>query len=772
MRLEKHRFVVGLVMAMVFTAIGGSVRASAQSSTPMNHLGASTVAGSIQRGFINITGTPGVPAVNPGTHTLYVPIQCLTGCPALPLTHSMDVVNTSTCNASQTTDCRVIARARTGGDPLAAAVDERTDTIYTANAVGTVSVVDGATCNATDTRGCSTPVATITTGGMDVDDAFNPVTRTLYVANLGGSVFVIDGATCNATTTVGCGRPVKEVQDARDPQALDIDLATDTIYTTDGGGAGDTVTVIDGATCNGSDGSGCGQTPPTVTVGSGAFWDAVDQRTDTIYVANNNSDTVSVINGARCNAQVTAGCNSVPPAAPVGANPQFVAVDDSLHTVFALNQGDDTLAAIDTRTCNGKTTNGCTQTAPNAQVGSDHDPGYTGLPNTMTLLPNTDTAYVVNVGGENRVSVITLAPCNAVNAAGCRHPAPSAPAGDFLASVDATTNTIYASNIILPEIDVINGATCNVKRQTGCSPVAEIPMKAPQANLGFIDDATDTLYAGDESGSLAVIDLAACNAQHTAGCARAEKVRIPVGAFPGPPAFNPATKTIYLPYGDDSNRIAVVNVAACNAEVTVGCAQTPGVIKVAGAIVTVAVSAKTDTIYAPIFSGDTVDVINGARCNGTNQSGCGHLAASAVVGSNPFGVAVDDATNSVYVSDFDNDGFGPGTLSVIDSATCNGTDATGCAGKMPTVDVGRGPQLVTVDTRTDTVYVADFRSDGVSVLDGATCNAKVIRGCGRPAPEQPVGVLPQGLAVNQATNTVYSLNFGPPRSMSIFSGRA
>ncbi len=494
MSLGKGSFVPGAVVALVLMAVSSPVQAGAQVSTPL----AVAHGSSLQRGSINITGTPGVPAVNPGTHTLYVPIQCLTGCSALPLTHSLDVVNTTTCNASVTTDCRVIARARTGGDPLAAAVDERTDTIYTANAVGTVSVVDGATCNATDTRGCSTPLATIQTGGFDVDDAFNPVTRTLYVANLGGSVFVIDGATCNATTTAGCRRPVKEVQDARDPQALDIDLATDTIYTTDGGGTGDTVTVIDGAACNGSVGSGCGLTPATVTVGSGAYWDAVDQRTNTIYVANNNSDTVSVINGARCNAEVTAGCNSLPPAVPVGANPQFVAVDDSLHTVFALNQGDDTLSAINTRTCDGRMTNGCAQTPPTAQAGSDHDPGYTGLPNTMTLLPNTDTAYVVNVGGENRVSVITLAPCNAVNAAGCRHPAPSAPAGDFLVSVDATTNTIYASNLTLPEIDVINGATCNVKRQTGCSPVAEIPMKAQQANLGFIDDATDTLYAGDE----------------------------------------------------------------------------------------------------------------------------------------------------------------------------------------------------------------------------------------------------------------------------------
>ena len=79
--------------------------------------------------------------------------------------------------------------------------------------------------------------------------------------------------------------------------------------------------MINGATCNGTDGSGCGQAPPTIKVGSGAFWAAVDQATDTVYVANNNDGTVSVINGARCNAQVTSGCGSTPPTVTTGAKP-------------------------------------------------------------------------------------------------------------------------------------------------------------------------------------------------------------------------------------------------------------------------------------------------------------------------------------------------------------------------------------------------------------------------------------------------------------------
>ena len=111
--------------------------------------------------------------------------------------HEMDVINTATCNASTTSDCSVIARAKVAGFALAAAVDERTDTIYVANGEGSVSVVDGALCNATVTSGCSTPLATIHTGGFDVDDVFDPVTRTLYVASPAGDVFVIDGAGCN-----------------------------------------------------------------------------------------------------------------------------------------------------------------------------------------------------------------------------------------------------------------------------------------------------------------------------------------------------------------------------------------------------------------------------------------------------------------------------------------------------------------------------------------------------------------------------------------------
>ena len=216
-------------------------------------------------------GSPGVPLANPKTSTVYVPVQCAANfCP--PNTrpgHVLDVINGARCNVKVISGCRVIARAPAGKCPNAAALDQRTDTLYVTDGAGTVTVVNGARCNAQVTSGCARPLATIKTGGFPVAAAFNPRTRTVYVASPAGQVFVIDAARCNTVTTAGCGKPVKKVKDPLGPAAVDVNVATNTVYAANGGsnGNGDTVSVINGATCNGSTGTGCGQTPLTVKVG-------------------------------------------------------------------------------------------------------------------------------------------------------------------------------------------------------------------------------------------------------------------------------------------------------------------------------------------------------------------------------------------------------------------------------------------------------------------------------------------------------------------------
>ena len=44
--------------------------------------------------------------------------------------------------------------------------------------------------------------------------------------------------------------------------------------------------------------------------------------------------------------------------------------------------------------------------------------------------------------------------------------------------------------------------------------------------------------------------------------------------------------------------------------------------------------------------GDTVSVINGATCNGTNTSGCAQIPATVTVGNAPRAVGVNPVTDT------------------------------------------------------------------------------------------------------------------------------
>ena len=240
-------------------------------------------------------------------------------------------------------------------------------------------------------------------------------------------------------------------------------------------GTTDTVSVINGATCNGAQHSGCAQTPPTVTVGAGPDAVAVDPATDTVYVANNGSNnqgnTVSVINGATCNGisafrlragpaidqgraravldrrrsghshrlhrqqhrldrlghqhrhlqrPAELGLRPATPAVPVGTHPWAVTVDQALHTVFVINNLDDTLSAVNSLTCDAADMSGCGARPPASQVGEG--------PQAVLTDPATGTVYVANFV-DSTVSVVNPAGCSASNTAGCRDEAPTAAVG-------------------------------------------------------------------------------------------------------------------------------------------------------------------------------------------------------------------------------------------------------------------------------------------------------------------------------------------------------
>ena len=106
------------------------------------------------------------------------------------------------------------------------------------------------------------------------------------------------------------------------PSELALDPATHTIYVANGNNdngpnaGGNTVSVIDARHCNAQDVSTCKGPWPTITVGNLPSTIAIDQHTDTVYVTDTGDNTVSVFNGATCNALVTSGCGQTPATVP------------------------------------------------------------------------------------------------------------------------------------------------------------------------------------------------------------------------------------------------------------------------------------------------------------------------------------------------------------------------------------------------------------------------------------------------------------------------
>jgi DNA-binding beta-propeller fold protein YncE len=106
-----------------------------------------------------------------------------------------------------------------------------------------------------------------------------------------------------------------------------------------------TVSVINGATCNASMISGCGQQPPAMNTGiSPKRGVAVDQATGAVFVDSYYADAVDVFNGSSCNSTVTSGCDQQPVVVPAGGQPVSVVVDPATDTVYAADNADGLLS--------------------------------------------------------------------------------------------------------------------------------------------------------------------------------------------------------------------------------------------------------------------------------------------------------------------------------------------------------------------------------------------------------------------------------------------
>ena len=152
-----------------------------------------------------------------------------------------------------------------------------------------------------------------------------------------------------------------------------------------------------------------------------------------------------------------------------------------------------------------------------------------------------------------------------------------------------------------------------------------------------------------------------------------------------------------------------------------------------------------DAAHSPSQGQFTVFVL----IHSTSLKVAGNVVANVTVGTEPYYLAYDAANGYVYVSNFNS-----GTVSIIDGTTVGST-----------LPVGTNPYGVTYDSGNGYVYVANAGSDTVSVIKGTTVLATI-----------SVGVNPYGVAYDNANGYIYVANSNcpslpcSPSTVSVISG--
>ncbi len=320
--------------------------------------------------------------VNEATNKIYVASSGVSG-EGVRILGSLVVID-GTTNSITT----VIALHGQATKAFSLAVNPSTNKIYLCNPNNEsgVSVIDGATnatTNVTDPNALDLEAVAV---------AVNPVTNKIYVANFdgrgsgSGSVTVIDGST-NTTTTITDPNAVGPVNIAVNPVTNKIYVANAGNYP--GGANKGNVTVIDGATNATTTVSDPNAIAPGGELFQGwgfGFGVAVNSIMNKIYVTNQGSQNVTVIDGATNTTSTVRDANAV--------NPVAVAVNEDTNTVYVANVGcfhcnpGDNLNPGSVTVINGKTDSVTTIIDPQA-----------GNPEAVAVDPVTNQVYVENADG-------------------------------------------------------------------------------------------------------------------------------------------------------------------------------------------------------------------------------------------------------------------------------------------------------------------------------------------------------------------------------------
>jgi YVTN family beta-propeller protein len=259
----------------------------------------------------------------------------------------------------------------------------------------------------------------------------------------------------------------------------------------------------------------------TVTVGNDPVAVAVNTATNKIYVVNQNSNNMTIIDGATNN----------PSSIMTGSAPDAVAVNSVTNMIYVANGSSNSVTVV----------NGATYNTTTAAVGS--------YPDAIAVNPATNKIYVANYYG-NSVTVIdgvTNRPTNSVSVG--THP--------FALEVNSLTNMIYVADEGSNDVAVINGQT---------NSVITLPVGIADPEALAIDPITDFIYvasANYNSNTIAVINGATNSVTN-----------VTVGNRPAAVAVDPVSSQVYVA-NDGDGTVSVIDEASLSILATVPVGSSP-----------------------------------------------------------------------------------------------------------------------------------------------------------------------------------------------------
>jgi DNA-binding beta-propeller fold protein YncE len=594
---------------------------------------------------IRVGSLPSHLAIDYATQTLYVANE-----DAESPGNTVSMIDTSVCNGHVTAGCGLAApTVTTGGGPDGLTVDARTHTLYVSNGADTtVSVIDTARCNSHVQTGCAATSPTLrlpgaSVGGVldaDTHTLFEPTSNSVAGGDAAGTLSIIDTSTCNASVLTGCNQTPRQIDIGSGPIDAAENPLTHRVYVVNEEDSD--VSVVDIARCNAVHSDGCHGSSPTMSIGFDGGAVAVDTTTDTIYASSQDRGTITVLHGASCTDTRSSGCRHPAPTTAVGTGPAGSTLVDSTGTLYVANQQTNTVSVIDTHACNNGHLVGCHRSWPTITVGE--------FPMTVAADEALDALYVPNLASST-VSVINARTCNAQTTAGCGQTTGtvSVSGGAYTLTVDPQTQTVYVANIDSDTVSIINARSCNARITSGCNQTP-VTVRTGTAPAGLqLDPSTHTLYVanrGDHTVSL--IDTTRCNATTSVGCAT-PRPTVPIVAAPRFMAISARTATLYVSTKDDSS-LAMIDTTRCNALNTSGC-TTPRVVHVGYLPYQVAIDPRSGDILVGDVGDSTISIIDGTACNAQTTIGCQQHTATIETGGWPTNLTIDASTTTAYVSD-------------------------------------------------------------------------------------------------------------------------